>query len=142
MGPKEHAVPVTDADYEALAAFRRGLRGFLAFSEAQARTAGLTPQQHQALLAIRGRSSRTLTVGELADDLILKPHSALELADRLVGAGLVNRNADPSDRRRVALTLTPRAEELLAALSAAHLAELERQRELLGKLMDRLDGRA
>ncbi|HVX80502.1 MAG TPA: MarR family transcriptional regulator [Devosiaceae bacterium] len=133
---------VTDADYEALAAFRRGLRGFLAFSEAQARTAGLTPQQHQALLAIRGRSSRTLTVGELADDLILKPHSALELADRLVGAGLVNRNADPSDRRRVALTLTPRAEELLAALSAAHLAELERQRELLGKLMDRLDGRA
>jgi DNA-binding MarR family transcriptional regulator len=142
MGPKEHAVPVTDADYEALAAFRRGLRGFLAFSEAQARTAGLTPQQHQALLAIRGRPSRTLTVGELADDLILKPHSALELADRLVGAGLVNRNADPSDRRRVALTLTPRAEELLAALSAAHLAELERQRELLGKLMDRLDGRA
>jgi DNA-binding MarR family transcriptional regulator len=142
MGPKEYAVQVTDADYEALAAFRRGLRGFLAFSEAQARTAGLTPQQHQALLAIRGRSSRTLTVGELADDLILKPHSALELADRLVGAGLVNRNADPSDRRRVALTLTPRAEELLAALSAAHLAELERQRELLGKLMDRLDGRA
>lgn len=135
-------MPVTDADYEALAAFRRGLRGFLAFSEAQARTAGLTPQQHQALLAIRGRSSRTLTVGELADDLILKPHSALELADRLVGAGLVNRNADPADRRRVALTLTPRAEELLAALSAAHLAELERQRELLGKLMDRLDGRA
>jgi DNA-binding MarR family transcriptional regulator len=54
----------------------------------------------------------------------------------------VNRNADPADRRRVALTLTPRAEELLAALSAAHLAELERQRELLGKLMDRLDGRA
>src|SRR3569623_3425850 len=101
---------VSDADYEALAAFRRGLRELLAFSEAQARAAGLTPQQHQALLAIRGAPARSLSIGALADDLILKPHSALELSARLVAAGLVLRSTDPVGRRRVTRALTRQAQ--------------------------------
>jgi DNA-binding MarR family transcriptional regulator len=134
-------VAVSDADYEALAAFRRGLREFLAFSEAQARAASLTPQQHQALLAIRAAPGRALSIGALAEDLILKPHSALELSDRLVTAGLVLRTIDPADRRRVSLTLTRKAQTLLARLSAAHLTELDRQRSLLRNLMRRLENR-
>jgi DNA-binding MarR family transcriptional regulator len=141
IGQEVQPVAVSDADYEALAAFRRGLREFLAFSEAQARAAGLTPQQHQALLAIRGAPGRALSIGALADDLILKPHSALELSDRLVAAGFVLRTADPTDRRRVTLTLTRKAQTLLARLSAAHLTELDRQQSLLRNLMRRLEKR-
>ena len=134
-------MPVSDADYQALAAFRRGLREFLAFSETQARAAGLTPQQHQALLAIRGAPGRSLSIGALADDLMIRPHSALELSNRLGAAGLVLRSIDPADRRRVTLGLTRRAQTLLARLSVAHLAELDRQQSLLRNLMHRLDTR-
>jgi DNA-binding MarR family transcriptional regulator len=129
-------VRISDADYQALSAFRRGLREFLAFSETQARAAGLTPQQHQALLAIRGHAERRLSVGALADDLLIKPHSALELANRLVAAGLARRAPAKTDRRIVMLTLTRKAETVLARLSEAHMAELARQRRLLADFME------
>jgi hypothetical protein len=48
---------LADEDYTALADFRHALRQFLAFSEQAATTCGLTPQQHQALLAIAGRAT-------------------------------------------------------------------------------------
>ncbi|HVW91963.1 MAG TPA: MarR family winged helix-turn-helix transcriptional regulator [Devosia sp.] len=130
---------VSDADYAALAAFRRSLREFAAFSEEAARRAGLTPHQHQALLAIRG-SGTAPTIGALAGELLIRPHSALELVDRLVAAGLVERQVGSADRRRVELTLTAKAEEILAELSAAHLAELRQRRVLLQDLLQRLDG--
>jgi len=131
---------VSDADYAALAAFRRSLREFVHFSETAARAAGLTPQQHQALLAIRG-SANVLTVGDLAASLQLRPHSALELVDRLAAAHLVERRPGETDRRRVEVSLTAGAESLLADLSAAHLAELRHRRALLGELLAQLDGR-
>lgn len=134
-------MPIEDADYRALAEFRRTLREFVAFSEQLARNAGIAPQQHQAILAIRGRGSEPMSVGQLADELLIRPNTALELADRLVKAGLVERVADPRDRRRVELTLTGKAEELLSSLSAAHLAELRRRRVLLQQLLQRLDDR-
>ena len=132
--------PIEDDDYRALAAYRHALRRFLAFSEAAARDAGLTPQQHQAILAIRGRGAAgRMTIGELADSLLIRPHSAVELVDRLVRAGLVLRSDAGDDRRRVVLALTPRAETILEGLSASHLDELRRGRALLTQLLDRLD---
>lgn len=116
---------MTNADYEALATFRRALRRFLAFSEAAARAAGIPPQQHQALLAIKGRAGEPpMTVGKLAKDLLIAPHTAAELVDRLVRAGLLVKSKNPAERRRVELSLTSRAEDILRSLSKAHLAEL------------------
>src|ERR1700752_4664503 len=68
-------------NYEALAEFRFQLRRFLAFSEANARKNGLTSQQYQALLTIRGlsRSHQNMSVGELADFLLIKHHNAVGL---------------------------------------------------------------
>jgi DNA-binding MarR family transcriptional regulator len=131
---------VTAHDYETLAAFRHALRRFLAFSEQAARAAGLTPQQHQAILAIKGRpDGRAMAIGELADHLLVKHHSAVELVDRLVEANLVVRTEAIDDRRRMVLTLTPQAEAVLADLSATHLDELRLGRGLIAQLLDRLE---
>lgn len=111
--------------YEQLAALRRALRGFLGFSETAARAAGLTPQQHQALLAVKGTPGRDfLLVGELAAALRLRHHSAVGLVDRLARHGLLRRTHSRVDRRRVEVRLTARGERLLAQLSAVHLSEL------------------
>jgi len=131
---------VTTKDYEALAAFRRELRRFLAFSEDAARSSGLTAQQHQAILAIKGHAGPgPMTVGELADHLMIRHHSAVELVDRLVTAGLVLRMDSTEDRRRVGLVLTTRAGEILAELSAIHLEELKQSRVRLVQLLEQLD---
>ncbi len=132
------------ADYQALAAFRLALRRFAAFSAEAARTAGLTPQQHQALLAIKGAAipppdgTEQLTVGEIAAHLLIRPHSAVELIDRMAELGLVRRTGDAADHRRVLVALAPRAEALLSELSAAHLHELAAIRPLLEGLLRQL----
>ncbi|MCB1474794.1 MAG: MarR family transcriptional regulator [Rhodobiaceae bacterium] len=128
---------LTDSDYAALSDFRTALRGFLAFSEAKAIEVGLAPQQHQALLAIRGAAGKEASVGYLAERLILKPHSASELVSRLEAIGLVRRETSKQDRRRTILVLTERAEILLAELSATHRAEIRRLTPLLIDLLDR-----
>ena len=116
-----------DADYEDLLTLRTGLRRFLRWSEQQAETAGLTPAQHQLLLAVRGHSDpRGPTVGEVADYLLLRHHSAVGLVDRADGAGLVTRVRDPDDHRVVRLQLTPTGKKRLEALSEVHLEELHR----------------
>src|SRR6185437_10976422 len=95
---------LTDNDYERLADFRYGLRRFLHWSEQQARTAGITPTQHQLLLAIRSsRDPRGATVGEVAEVLIIRHHSAVELIDRAQEAGLVRRERDPDTQSVVHL---------------------------------------
>lgn len=112
-------------DYAALARFRHELRKFLTFSEAAAGAAGLTSQQHQAMLAVRGLSlDGTLSIGELAEILILRHHSVVELVDRLGKLGLVERLADPTDGRRVLVRLTAAGEQRLHGLSATHMEEL------------------
>ena len=117
---------MTEGDYRALAEFRRALRDFLAFSEKAAARAGLTPAQHQALLAIRGMPA-PVAVGNLAAWLGVRHHSCVGLVDRLVALGLVRKAVDPADGRRVMLALTPRADRKLAALSAVHREELRRR---------------
>ncbi|MGC8469187.1 MAG: MarR family winged helix-turn-helix transcriptional regulator [Acetobacteraceae bacterium] len=132
--------PLPDAaDYALLAQFRTSLRRFLGFSAEAARKAGLAPQQHQALLVIKGAPGERLAIGALAEALALRPHSAVGLIDRLAAAGLVRRLSVAEDRRRVDVALTERAEALLAALSAAHLEELRRLRPALAALLARLE---
>ena len=130
-----------DEDYALLASFRRSLRVFLDFSAEAAREAGLTPQHHQAILAIRGLAPEGgTTINDLASHLLLKPHTAAELAERLEKAGLVRRERDEKDRRRVLLALTDQAESLLASLSKAHLAQIRRDApaliEILGQIVN------
>lgn len=130
--------PPAAPDYAALAAFRHALRGFTAFSEAQAHAAGLTPRQHQALLAIKGAPDpQPIGIGALATQLLIRPHSAVELVDRLVQLGLVERREAPEDHRRAQLRLTARAELLLRDLSAAHVQELQAIRPTLIDLLRR-----
>ncbi len=124
----------SQADYEALADFRYELRRFLEFSEAAASAVGLTPRQHQALLAMKG-SGRPLAVRDLAERLRIRHQTAVELADRLQDARLAARRSDPDDQRRVLLDLTPHAEDLLADLSAAHLDELARIKPVLRRIL-------
>jgi DNA-binding MarR family transcriptional regulator len=119
--------PLGKAEYEQLAALRYGLRRFLRFSEGAARSVGLTPNQHQALLAIKGFPGRDrITNGELAERLQIKHHSAVGLANRLEALGLIKRERGETDRRRVYLALTPRGARLIERLSAAHRDELMR----------------
>src|SRR5262245_14018827 len=132
--------PLTKANYEALAEFRYALRTFLAFSATAAGKAGLRPQQHQALLAIKGAHDRnSLSIREIAARLLIRHHSAVELINRLERLGLVRRKADSIDGRRVQVLLTPKAETLLRTLSIAHLKELRGVRPALAALLDELD---
>ncbi len=113
--------------YARLLALRTGLRHFERWSEQQARAAGLTPAHHQLLLAIRGHEDpRGPTIGEVADYLLLRHHSAVGLVDRADSAGLVTRARSEEDHRVVRLQLTEDGARRLEALSALHLEELER----------------
>lgn len=125
---------LTDADYQALSDLRHALRRFMDFSASAAQEEGLPAQQHQALLAIRGhRGEETMTIGILADRLLIAPHSATELVGRLVAADYVSRHADPTDKRRQTLALTEKAEGVLKRLTAIHLTEI---REMAPQLID------
>ena len=118
---------LSDDEYERLLEFRDGLRRFQRWSEDQAGAAGLTPAQHQLLLAIRGHSGPgDPTIGDVADHLLLRHHSVVGLANRAEAAGLVRRWADPDDQRVVRLSLTKAGARRLAKLSTAHLEELRR----------------
>ncbi|MBS0232272.1 MAG: MarR family transcriptional regulator [Proteobacteria bacterium] len=131
---------VTKANYEALAEFRHALRKFLAFSEAAALQAGLTPQQHQALLSIKGAlGTDWLSISQIAERLLVRHHTAVELVDRLEGLGLVVRKADPDDRRRIQVHVTKEGEETLRALSANHIEELRSIRPTLRKLLKQFE---
>jgi DNA-binding MarR family transcriptional regulator len=131
---------LSDADYRALAEFRRALRQFVAFSEEAARSAGLSPAQHQLMLAIRGAPGHgPPSLGDVAESLQLKLHSAGELVGRAEANGLVVRSSDPDDHRRVLLKLSPAGEEKLADLSRIHRDELRRFRTDLEALLGDLD---
>ncbi len=132
---------LTKAEYETLAAFRYALRQFLHFSEEAAQKAGLTPQQHQALLAIKGFPARDrVTIGELAERLRVRHHSAVGLVDRLAAEQLVARKPGTTDRRRVFLGLTARGEALLEKLASAHRVQLRRLAPQMKVLLERLGG--
>lgn len=129
----------SNIDYHALADFRFEIRRFLHSSERIARAAGLEPQQHQALLAIKGLPAhRVATVGILAERLLVQHHSAVELVNRLQAKGLLRRARDADDRRSVLLTLTRRGEKLLKQLALTHRAELKTARSKLLQALTRV----
>lgn len=131
---------LSDRDFQRLLQLRTRLRGFLRWSEAQARAAGVPPTQHQLLLAVRGHSDRRgPTIGEAADYLFLRHHSAVELVDRAGQAGLVERRADPDDARVVRLGLTPTGRAALDRLTALHFEELRRLASSLTALVKDFD---
>ncbi len=129
------AAGLPDEQYQELLAFRTALRRFLRWSEQQAAAAGVTGQQHQLLLAIRGHDGPGApTVGDVAEHLLLRHHSVVELVDRAADAGLVRRLGDADDGRLVRLELTARGRDLLERLSAAHLEELARLAPIVQRL--------
>jgi DNA-binding MarR family transcriptional regulator len=122
--------------YTKLLEFRTALRRFMRWSEAEAKAAGLTPAQHQLLLAIQGHADAGgPTVRELSEYLVLRHHSVVGLIDRAGKAGLVLRERDPEDHRVVHLALTPLGRQRIEKLSRLHLEELRR----LGPLLDQIE---
>ena len=143
--PRPSAAPAAarpdQPDYRLLADFRYLIRCFLEFSQVAAQGVGLTSRQHQALLAIKGfADDGSPTIGGLAERLRIQHHSAVELVDRLVEAGLIERTHDPGDHRRVRLGLTGTAERDLSRLSAIHLEELRRLKPALKQILNRAGG--
>ncbi len=125
--------------YEMLASFRFALRQFLRFSEDAAQGAGVTAQQHQALLAIKGFPGRDrVSVGELAERLQVAHHSAVGLVDRLVMERLVVREPSAEDRRRVFVALTEQGEGVLEKLASAHHEQLRRIGPEIRQLLEAL----
>jgi DNA-binding MarR family transcriptional regulator len=123
---------LTGADYRALGGFRYQIRRFLHFSEQAARAEGLEPQQHQLMLAIRVLDGPDgPTMGELAEYLLIRHHSAVELVDRLAKRRLVERVRGQGDRRQVRIQLTAEGQDKLKWLSGAHRAELRNSGPLL-----------
>ena len=134
------AKDLTTRDYRHLAEFRYLLVRFLAFSRDAAQKEGLAPQQHQALLAIKGYPNGVdVTVGDLAERLGIRHHSAAGLVDRLVASGHLIRTEDRRDRRRTILSLTKVGERVLMALSAVHREELRRITPLLKPVLAQLE---
>ena len=124
--------PLTKQDFEALARFRFGIRRYLRFSEETVRSHGVTPQQYQLMLALKGFPGRDwAVVRELADRLQLRHHSVVELVDRAQAQGLVDRTPDPDDARAVRVVLTDQGEQLLGRLSALHRDQLRRMDAVL-----------
>jgi DNA-binding MarR family transcriptional regulator len=130
----------TDDDYRRLLELRTGLRRFLRWSEQQAKAAGVTPAQHQLLLAVRGHpDERGPTIGEAAGYLLLRHHSAVGLIDRAESAGLIARVPDADHRSVVRLRLTERGSAQLEALSELHLEELAHLAPTMHTLWDALE---
>src|SRR3954453_1229640 len=130
-------MPLSDAQFQALLEFRTALRRFNRWSEDQAREVGVTHAQHQLLLAVKGhRGPQPPTIGEGAESLLLRPHSAVELVNRVQAAGLLERSRDGQDARIVRLSLTDQGENCIERLTELHLAELGQLAPLLQHAVD------
>jgi len=132
-GPGDaRSAPLAKQDFEALARFRFGIRAYLRFSEDTVRQHGVTPQQYQLLLAIKGFPGRDwASVRELAERLQLRHHSVVELVNRAQKQGLVRRSADPGDARVVRVSLSAEGEQVIADLAVLHREQLARMHEVL-----------
>jgi DNA-binding MarR family transcriptional regulator len=130
-------------DFQAMAELRYQIRRFLRFSENAARQAGVEPQQHQLLLAIRGLPRQVKpTIGALAERVQLQHHSTVELIDRLVDRGFICRLRATDDRRQVLVKLTRKGEDFLKGLSLHHLEELQTVGPKFVKILQTLIGEA
>jgi DNA-binding MarR family transcriptional regulator len=139
MAPLLTRIPGARVDYHALADLRYQLRRFLRVREVAAREAGVEPQQYLVLLQIKGLEGRAAaTMGVLAERLQLRHHSAVQLVDRLVRGGMVERRRDRRDRREVVVRLRPAGEHLLRRLARHSVAELTTEGPKLVASLNRL----
>ena len=112
-------------DYQAVAEFRHQIRRYLKFSDSAVRDSDLEPRQYQLLLALKGLPPHVRSrIGELAEQLQIQHHSAVELVDRLEASGLVRRQRGTHDRREVLVVLTPAGERVIRELVLHHRTEL------------------
>jgi DNA-binding MarR family transcriptional regulator len=129
-------MPLTGSEYAMLAAFRFKLRQFLAFSERAATSVGLTQQQYQALLAVRAHGGPGLiTISDLANEMLIKHHSAVGMVNRLEELRMVRREPSPEDRRKVGIRLTANGVRVFEKLASIHRGELRRIGRDVGRLM-------
>jgi DNA-binding MarR family transcriptional regulator len=136
MSPAAAARPLLDEDYQRLLAFRKELRDFLRWSERAAHDGGLTPSLHQLLLVIRGHHTTPgPTIGQAAEALHIRHHSAVELAQRAESTGLIRRERDPLDHRRMHLELTDQGRRQLEILTRAHLPRIKALAEMLDQVL-------
>lgn len=131
---------LTQSDYAALAEFRYQIRRFLHFSEQAARRAGVEPQQHQLMLALRGSDEDGLRIADLAERMQIQHHSAVELVDRLEERGLIQRGRGTDDRREVYVRLTGRGDRILQELTLHHREELRSAAPALISALRRVAG--
>jgi len=131
------STPSKPIDYESLAELRYQIRRFLRYSEEAARAAGLEPQQHQLLLAVKGLpDDRQPTIGVIAERLQLQHHSAVELVDRSVQRGLARRVRSTEDQRQVLIRLTAKGERILRDLSMHHRDTLREAAPMLVQVLN------
>jgi DNA-binding MarR family transcriptional regulator len=137
MSPLTAGRPLLDEDYRRLLAFRSELRDFLRWSEQRAHRAGLTPSLHQLLLVLRGHPAAPgPTIGQAAEELHIRHHSAVELARRAESAGLICRVRDAADHRRVHLELTDRGRAQLESLTREHLSRIQTLAQTLERVVN------
>ena len=129
---------ITQAQIEALTGFRSALRRFLAFSEEATKKAGVTAIQYQAMLVVEASPDRTIKIGELGDELLLKRNGAVQLVDRLSKLGLIERQRSTSDLRSVSVALTEEGRSTLFRLASLHLAQLSKRRKQLANIVRQL----
>jgi len=122
----------------ALAGFRSALRKFMAFSEEATSGAGITTQQYQAMLAIAAAPHGTMPLGELAQEMLLKPNAMVQLVDRLSALGLVERGRSQADRRSVSVSLSSEGRTVLLKLAAVHLDQLAKRKKQFADILRRL----
>ena len=130
-------MPIDRQRYLGLANFRYAVRRFLAASERISAESGITTQQYQAMLAI-GAAAEPLAMKDLAEELLLQPHAAVQMVDRLQKLDLAERRASPLDGRVVLVALTAKGEDLLDGLAERHLEELLKQEPKLTEVLRRL----
>ena len=130
--------PIDPSVYRSLAAFRLALRRFLAFSETATGAVGVTAQQYQALLVVKTHPGGPIMIRDFAGQMLLQHHGAVQMIDRLVAAGLVERTHSPTDGRSVLVSLTAKGATILELLAAQHVKELLRREPLLAESLGRL----
>jgi DNA-binding MarR family transcriptional regulator len=133
-----HGDRLDEEQFQGLSDFRLALRQFIAASETLSRAAGVTEPQYQAMLAIRTWPYETMSMKDLAEQLLLSHHGAVQLVDRLAKADLAERRPSSEDRRSVRLSLTDKGAAVLDDLAAMHLSEMLRQEPVLMSSMRRL----
>jgi DNA-binding MarR family transcriptional regulator len=122
----------------ALAGFRSALRKFMAFSDEATNGAGITTQQYQAMLAIGAAPHGAMPLGDLAQEMLLKPNAAVQLVDRLSALGFVERGRTDADRRSVRVSLSGEGRTLLMKLASVHLDQLAKRKKQFADILRRL----